>query len=103
MRARTAWRRRRIWSGRSITRSISFSISERSDAMNQQEQYERFFQRHPHVRTPFFERPHWTRRRFFQLAAGGVSGAYLSQGSALAADGQGSGVTPKNTAKNVIF
>src|SRR5205085_2131470 len=55
------------------------------------------------TRPNFFERPHWTRRRFFQLAGAGVSGAVLAERAAWAADGRGAGVTPRNTAKNVIF
>jgi hypothetical protein len=51
----------------------------------------------------FFERPHWTRRRFFHLAAAGVSGSYLAQRCAWAADGKSAGATPKGTAKNVLF
>src|SRR5437762_10881585 len=54
-------------------------------------------------RRNFFERPHWTRRRFFQLAAAGVSGAFLAQRAAGAIDGRGAGVAPRNTARNVIF
>jgi hypothetical protein len=51
----------------------------------------------------FFERPHWTRRRFFQLGSAGVSGAVLANRGIWAADGRGAGVTPRNTARNVIF
>jgi hypothetical protein len=53
-------------------------------------------------RPPFFERPHYTRRRFFQLA-GGVTGSFLAGRCATAADGKSAGVAPKNTARNVIF
>src|SRR5260221_387861 len=55
------------------------------------------------MRAPFFARPHWSRRQFFQLAGTGVSGAYLAERQTLAADGVSSGVQPKGTAKNVIF
>ena len=48
-------------------------------------------------------RPHWTRRRFFELAGAGVTAALLSRRSAWASDGKGQGVTPKNTAQDVIF
>jgi hypothetical protein len=51
----------------------------------------------------FFQRPHWTRRRFFQLAGAGVSGALLDRRAVWAMDGQGAGVTTHNTARNVIF
>jgi hypothetical protein len=70
--------------------------------MNGQDAYDRFAKQYPHPRGPFFERPHWTRRRFFGLA-GGVTGAYLASRSLVAADGRSSGATPKNTARNVVF
>jgi hypothetical protein len=71
--------------------------------MSEQEKFDRFSKRYPHPRENFFNRPHWTRRKFFQLAGAGVSGAYLAQRAARAMDGQGAGVTPKNSARNVIF
>jgi len=58
-------------------------------------------QRH-HTRTGF-ERPHWTRRRFFQLTGAGVCGAFLAQRYAGAAPAASSGGVPKNTARNVVF
>ena len=51
----------------------------------------------------FFNRPHWTRRHFFELLGAGVGGAFLAQRYARAADVTSSGVTTKNTAQNVIF
>jgi len=51
----------------------------------------------------FFNRPHWTRRRFFEILGAGVGGAFLAQRYAKAADVTSSGVTTKNTAQNVIF
>jgi hypothetical protein len=53
-------------------------------------------------RPAFYERPHWTRRRFFQLA-GGVTGSFLARPYAWGADGKSAGATPKNTARNAIF
>src|SRR5690348_3273921 len=53
--------------------------------------------------TTFFNRPHWTRRRFFQIAGAGVSGAFLASRYAKAADLASQRVTTRNTAKNVIF
>jgi hypothetical protein len=55
------------------------------------------------MRAPFFARPHWSRRQFFQLAGAGISGAFLADRHVLAADGSSSGAQPKGTAKNVIF
>jgi hypothetical protein len=54
-------------------------------------------------RKPFFNRPHWTRRQFFQIAGTGLTGSYLAQRYARAAEITPSGVTTQNTAKNVIF
>ncbi len=51
----------------------------------------------------FFNRPHWTRRRFFEIIGGGVTGAFLAERYAKAADVSTGGVGTKNTAKNVIF
>ena len=52
--------------------------------------------------TPFFRRPHLSRRHFFQLIGAGVTGAMLvDPRTALAADAPQ--VTPQNKAKNVIF
>jgi hypothetical protein len=71
--------------------------------MSDQQKFDLFSKRYPHTRENFFDRPHWTRRRFFQLAGAGVSGAFLARRAAWGMDGQGAGVTPRNTAKNVIF
>ena len=54
-------------------------------------------------RPAFFNRPHWTRRQFFQVAGSAVTGSYLAQKYARAAEVLPSGVTAQNTAKNVIF
>ena len=72
---------------------------------NEQEKINREFQKRPWTHKTFFNRPHWTRRRFFQLAGAGVTGAFLSQRYARAQQSveTNSGATTKNTAKNVIF
>jgi hypothetical protein len=54
-------------------------------------------------RPAFFNRPHWTRRQFFQVAGACVTGSYLSQRYARAADITASSVSTINKAKNVIF
>ncbi|HLG99463.1 MAG TPA: DUF1501 domain-containing protein [Bryobacteraceae bacterium] len=54
-------------------------------------------------RKSFFNRPHWTRRQFFQVAGTCLTGSYLAQRYARAAEVMPSGVTTQNTAKNVIF
>ena len=51
----------------------------------------------------FFNRPHWTRRRFFEILGAGVGGAFLANRYAKAADVTSSGAVTKNTAQNVIF
>ena len=54
-------------------------------------------------RAPFFARPHWTRRQFFELAGSVVTGSYLARRYARPAEVQAAGVTTINKAKNVIF
>src|SRR5689334_11551794 len=54
-------------------------------------------------RKAFFNRPHWTRRQFFQIAGTGLTGSYLAQRYARAAEVMPSGATTRNTASNVIF
>ena len=73
---------------------------------NEQEKINRELKRNPWTRQAFFNRPHWTRRRFFELLGAGVGGAFLAQKYAKAAEiSRYAGVTanPKNTAQNVIF
>jgi hypothetical protein len=55
------------------------------------------------ARAAFFNRPHWTRRQFFQIAGTCLTGSYLAQGYARAADVNSASVTTINKAKNVIF
>jgi Protein of unknown function (DUF1501) len=71
--------------------------------MSQQEKFNRLLQKYPQDRPAFFERPHWTRRRFFQLAGTGISGSFLAHRYVEAAEGWSARATPKNTARNVIF
>src|SRR5262245_53553209 len=101
--AGTAWRRPRICSGPCSTKWISFSTTEGGRAMNAQEKFNRFVSRYPHVHTPFFARPHATRRRFFQLLGGAVTGSVLSNRLASAANITSIPVNTINKAKNVIF
>jgi hypothetical protein len=54
-------------------------------------------------RAAFFNRPHWTRRQFFQIAGTAITGSYLSQRYARAADVNAASVSTINKAKNVIF
>jgi hypothetical protein len=60
----------------------------------------------PWTHQTFFNRPHWTRRHFFELLGAGVGGAFLSERYTRAADLSsygGASAAPKNTAKNAIF
>src|SRR5229473_1042726 len=71
--------------------------------MQGQDKFEHFLKRYPHPHKAFFDRPHITRRRFFQIVGSGVTASYLC-GKLRAADETAvASVTPRNTAKNVIF
>jgi uncharacterized protein (DUF1501 family) len=73
---------------------------------NEQEKINRELKKYPWTHKSFFNRPHWTRRRFFELMGAGVGGAFLAEKYARAADVSsygGSAVATKNTARNVIF
>lgn len=61
------------------------------------------FEKYGYHNKTFFNRPHWTRRQFFQLAGAGLTGSYLAQRYAKAADVTSSGAQTQNTATNVIF
>jgi hypothetical protein len=72
--------------------------------MTNQEKFNRHWKKYPYEGKTFFNRPHWTRRGFMQLA-GGVTASFLAQRYSKA---QGpvetnSGMQTKNTAQNVIF
>src|SRR5664279_589481 len=71
--------------------------------MTEQEKFNCYCKKHGYDNKTFFNRPHWTRRRFFQMAGAGVTGAFLSQRYAKAAVVTSSGAQTKNTATNVIF
>ena len=74
--------------------------------MNAQEKFDKFLTKNPHPHVAFFNRPHLSRRRFFEVLGAGVTGSYLVQRAGLGAN---TVVTPqlpespKGTAKNVIF
>ena len=59
--------------------------------MSEQQKFDNFLKRaqYPQVRKNFFERPHWTRRRFFQLTGAGVSGARAGGEITRGTDGAG--------------
>src|SRR4051794_10901087 len=71
--------------------------------MNEQEKFNRISEKFPHVRRPFFARPHATRREWFKIVGAGVTASVLSgklHGSVVV---NSNPVTPVRTAKNVIF
>jgi hypothetical protein len=70
--------------------------------MKGQENFDRFIQRYPHSHKFFFERPHLSRRNFFQLA-GAVTASVLGGPLRAGEVASKAGVTPQNTAKSTIF
>jgi hypothetical protein len=81
--------------------------------MNEKEKFDRFVNRWPHPHKTFFDRPHYTRRRFFEVAGAGLVGSYLLDNALLnKANAQTctsptqiitQQATPHGTAKNCIF
>ena len=72
--------------------------------MTPQEKFERFVARRPHARTPFYSRPHFSRRQLFQILGAGVTANFIAGKPAPAGVVVDSKpVTMQNTAKNVIF
>jgi hypothetical protein len=71
--------------------------------MNSQEKFDRFLKRYPHPHKAFFERPHVTRRRFFEILGTGVTASYLCGRLPAADEIMLASVTPRSTAQNVIF
>ncbi len=71
--------------------------------MNEQEKFEKLFRKHPHPVATFSEKPHLTRRRFFNMAGMGVTASYLASKLPASTVIQSTPVQAKNTAKNVIF
>ncbi|HUA57477.1 MAG TPA: DUF1501 domain-containing protein [Verrucomicrobiae bacterium] len=70
--------------------------------MTNQEKFNAHWKKYPYEGKTFFNRPHWTRRVFMQLA-GGVSASFLMHRYAKAQTTTSSGMQTKNTATNVIF
>src|SRR5712671_6559753 len=70
--------------------------------MNQQEKFDRLMCKCPHP-TGGFNRPHISRRRFFDIAGAGVTASWLASKLPAATLIKAQPVTTKNTAKNVIF
>jgi hypothetical protein len=72
--------------------------------MQKNEQFDRNRKKLRHDHLTFFQRPHWTRRQFFEVVGAGVTGSFLvKRASAQAVKETSQQVTPINKAKNVIF
>src|SRR5260221_5217643 len=73
--------------------------------MNEQERFDRFLESYPHPHKNCFERPHLTRRQFFNLAGAGVTMGYLARplSAGTAVRITSNPVTMQNKAKNCIF
>src|SRR5260370_1260748 len=67
---------------------------------------EEFARKYPHHHHTFFNRPHWTRRRFFEVAGGSLAGSYLAEKASASSPAPvitSQRAATKNTAKNCIF
>lgn len=71
--------------------------------MSEREKFERFLKRYPHAHRNFFQRPHWTRRQFFNVLGAGITGSFLAQRAPAAPTIVKGNVTMQNKAKNAIF
>ncbi len=71
----------------------------------EQSTFNQFFQKYGWGHKSFFNRPHWTRRRFFQVMGAGVTASYLTQRYAKAQTNAPTStpVQMKSTAQNCIF
>ena len=69
----------------------------------EQEKINRWMGKYPWTNKTFFNRPHWTRRGFFELMGAGVTGSFLANRYAKAADVAAAGSNTKGTTQNVIF
>ena len=68
------------------------------------DKFNKFVNKYPHDHRTFFNRPHITRRGFFEIAGAGVTASFLSVNKAQACtDTTTQQVTTQNKAKNVIF
>ncbi|MDQ6677005.1 MAG: DUF1501 domain-containing protein [Acidobacteriota bacterium] len=72
--------------------------------MDSQGKFDKLVEQYPHPTKSFYARPHLSRRHFFQLAGAGVTASFLANRLKAAPVISTSGpVTPKNTARNVVF
>src|SRR5437016_1803727 len=72
--------------------------------MSPQEKFQRFVTQYPHSRGPFYARPHFTRRQLFRIFGAGVTAScMIGKPAPAGVIVNQRTVTPRNTAKNVIF
>jgi hypothetical protein len=72
--------------------------------MTGQDKFDKFVNQYPHPHRSMFNRPHLSRRAFFEIAGAGVAGSFLLPTLAKACTVEVSQtVTPQNKAKNVIY
>ena len=71
--------------------------------MSERDRFNKFIERYPHPHVTFFNRPDFTRRRFFEVLGAGVTGSYLVGKVAQADETTQAGATVQNKAKNCIF
>jgi hypothetical protein len=71
--------------------------------MTGQDKFEKFLQRRPHSHGFPLARPHASRRQFFYLLGGGLTGSFLASRVRAGEVVWNEGVTPRNTARSVIF
>ena len=71
--------------------------------MNERDRFHKLIKKHPHSHIGFHQRPHATRRQFFRLLGGGLTGYFLTGPWAPSEARAMGSVETKNTAKQVIF
>src|SRR6266852_92012 len=71
--------------------------------MQGQKKFDQFVNKHPHDHRTYFQRPHWTRRQFFEVLGAGVTGSFLIERARAAETQVAEQVATINKAKNVIF
>jgi hypothetical protein len=71
--------------------------------MNEQEKFEKLFNKYPHPVKSFYARPHISRRRFFNIVGTGVTASYLASRLPATTVVTSTPVQTINKAKNVIF
>ena len=69
----------------------------------EKKEFEAYIRKYPHPHRTFFDRPHFTRRHFFEVVGAGITGATLVGRAPAAEVTPQASVTTLNKAKNVIF